>query len=65
MAYRLNPKIKEAAQWHAMLNNGMHIAAVDAAGNILATGRTAAAHAIRIAIGVNPRLRLIRIDEQI
>lgn len=29
MTYRIDPRRKAAARWHALLNNGMHYAAVD------------------------------------
>lgn len=65
MTYRLDPARKAAQRWHNLLNNGQRFAAVDARGNVIATGTTESAHQIKIARGVNPRLTLVRIADLI
>lgn len=65
MTYRTDPRRKAAARWHALLNNGMHYAAVDDTGRVHATGNTINAPALRAMMRHRPMLKIIRIDDQI
>lgn len=65
MTYRQDPKRKAAAKWHTLLNNGLHFAAVDSTGRVIATGATRYSSTLTAAMRYRPGLTLIRIDDQI
>lgn len=65
MTYKQDPKRKQAAKWHDLLNNGVHWIAQDSTGRIHAQGHSQHAPTIKAAMRFRPDLQLIKVDDQI